>query len=83
MAIPTFVADLKIIQKQGDDPRTDDGLTTDEFKASFDKAGLEIQAYINEILVPAINAMEAASVVVGSEQPVVRPVLWFHTEGEG
>lgn len=48
--------DLNIIQKLDDAPNDVGGMTSAELKAAFDRAGLLIQAYINETLVPAIRA---------------------------
>lgn len=56
MAIQKFEDDLNIISKLGDNPGTDNGLTTPQFRAMFDKAGLLIQKFINEVILPAMNA---------------------------
>lgn len=56
MAIPEFRDDLNIIAELGDNPGTDNGLTTAQFRAMFDKAGLIIQKFINEVILPAMNA---------------------------
>ncbi len=56
MSIPTLTADLAVIQKLADLPNSTDGLTAQELKARFDRAGLEIQTWINESLVPALQA---------------------------
>ena len=56
MSIPTLTADLAVIQKLADLPNSTDGLTAQELKARFDRAGLEIQTWINETLVPALQA---------------------------
>lgn len=53
MAIQKFTEDLEIISKLGDNPGTDDNLTTDAFRAKFDEGPLKIQKYINEVLIPA------------------------------
>lgn len=81
MEIPRLEDDLAIISKQGDDP-SKDGLTTEEFKAEFDKAGLTIQTYLNETLVPAVEAMNASAVVMSETRPNIQPVLWLKLEGE-
>lgn len=57
MAIPQFQDDLNIISKLGDNPGTDNGLTTPEFRAKFDAAGLAIQKFINEHIIPAIRVL--------------------------
>lgn len=51
--------DLVIIQKLDDEPNDVGGMTSTELKATFDKAGLLIQKYINETLIPAILAEDA------------------------
>lgn len=56
MSIPKFLADLAIIQKLSDLPNSTEGLTAEELKARFDAAGLAIQKFINEQLVPKITA---------------------------
>lgn len=58
MGIPKFTDDLAIIQKLSDLPNSTEGLTADELKAQFDKAGLSIQKFINEQLVPSVKARE-------------------------
>lgn len=81
MEIPKLEKDLAFISKQGDDP-SKEGLTTDEFKAEFDKAGLEIQKYLNETIVPTMEAMNASAVVMSQTRPNIQPVLWLKLEGE-
>ena len=58
MAIPKFTEDLEIIQKLSDLPNSTDGLTAAELKARFDRAGLLLQKFINEQLVPNIVSRE-------------------------
>lgn len=48
--------DLAIIQKLDDEPNDVGGLTAAELKARFDQAGLTIQKYINQTLVPEVMA---------------------------
>lgn len=55
MAIPQFEENLDIIANIGDDPKSDNGLTTQEFKMEFDKAGNLIKNYINNVLLPNLN----------------------------
>lgn len=57
MAIQKFEDDLNIISKLGDNPGTDNGLTTPQFRAKFDEAGLAIQKFINEYIIPAIRVL--------------------------
>lgn len=56
MAIPYMTDDLEIIQALSDLPNSEDGLGAQELKAKFDAAGLAIQSYINERLIPALAA---------------------------
>lgn len=53
--IPEFTEDLNIISRLSDSPNTGDMLDAQELKAKFDKAGLSIQKFMNQILIPAIN----------------------------
>ena len=55
MAMERFDDDLNIIAGLGDDPKRDDGLSTQGFKSIFDKAGLLIQDFINNKLIPYIE----------------------------
>lgn len=55
MAIPKFLEDLNIIARLGDKPGTDDGLSSEGFKAKFDEGILKIQVYINNVLIPGIE----------------------------
>lgn len=53
--IEKLVQDLAVISKLSDYPGSQDGLSTEEFKAKFDEAALAIQEYLNEVIVPAIE----------------------------
>lgn len=55
MAIPKLLKDLAIVSKLGDNPGSDNGLSTSAFRATFDEAALLIQSYINNELLPALN----------------------------
>lgn len=55
MAIPKFEADLNIISKLADKPNDAEGLSPLALKEEFDRAGLLVKEYINEILVPQAN----------------------------
>lgn len=59
--IEKLTDDLAFIQKLGDNPNTDDGLSADELKAVFDKAPLRIQKFINEVVIPTLNKKVDAS----------------------
>lgn len=70
MAIPKFEDDLRIISKLGDNPGTDNGYTTQEFKEAFDKAPLLIQKFINEVLIPAANASSSPEEGLSMKGPI-------------
>lgn len=60
MAIEQFHEDVEVISKLGDLPNQDDGLTPAQLKAKFDQASIAIKNFINDVLVPVINELEAA-----------------------
>ena len=60
MALPAFETNLNIIQQLEDEPNDVGGLTAAELKAKFDEAGLTIQKWINETLLPAMIAANLA-----------------------
>ena len=66
MAIKQLTDDLNIIQKLDDEPNDVGGLTAQELKTAFDKAGNTIQKYINETLIPELET-------AGVEQAVLLP----------
>lgn len=78
MAIPKFLQDLAIISKLGDNPGSDNNLTTSGFRAKFDAAGLAIQEFINNILIPEIEIIKSP-VVISATQPSQTGILWFDT----
>lgn len=47
--------DLNYIQKLGDNPNSDDGLTADALKEWFDKAPGDIKDYLNNTFIPQIE----------------------------
>lgn len=55
MAIPKFEADLNIISKLVDEPNDEGGMSAQALKEEFDRAGLLVKEYINDILVPQAN----------------------------
>lgn len=69
MAFTHLTDDLAIISKLSDEPNDVDGLTGAELKAKFDEAGLTIQTYINETLIPEIAGAGAAESVGISPVP--------------
>ena len=56
MALDRLTEDMNFIGGLGDDPKRDDGLSTPQFKSFFDKAGLVIQNFINNKLIPQIES---------------------------
>lgn len=55
--------DIAFISKLDDEPNDVGGMTSAELKAEFDKAGLAIQRYLNEYLVPKIVEEDATNEV--------------------
>lgn len=55
MAIPKFTEDLNVIASLGDNPKRDNGLSSQQFKAKFDEAPLLLQEYINDVLIPIVE----------------------------
>lgn len=55
MALTKLTTNLNNIQALHDKPNTADGLTADQLKAKFDKAGNDIKTYINETLTEEID----------------------------
>lgn len=53
--IPQFTDDLGFISRLGDNPNTDDGLSSQALKEEFDKAPKVIQQFINNYVIPALN----------------------------
>ena len=58
--IPEFTDNMEIIQNLSDYPEQD-MLTTSQFKACFDKAGILIKTFLNRYVVPAINDYVAST----------------------
>lgn len=66
MALTTFNEDMEIISKLSTYPNDADGMTPEELKASFDRAGKLIQEYINNTLLTELGgATGAANLGVG------------------
>lgn len=55
LVIPGIDTDMDIIQKLDDEPNDVGGLTAQELKEEFDKAGNIVKDYINDTLLPAIS----------------------------
>jgi len=56
MALTKLTENLNNIQALHDKPNTADGLTADQLKAKFDKAGNDIKTYINDTLTEELDA---------------------------
>lgn len=62
MAFTTFDTDVENIQKLGDKPNDANGLSAYELKVLFDKAAVDLKAFINTIMLPEIfDAVDAAA----------------------
>lgn len=66
MAFDKLDADLDVVQKLDDEPNDEGGLTADELKAKFDESGNLVKTYINDTLLPALEA-EAARLTTVQE----------------
>ena len=64
MAIPLFNVDVENVSGLSDLPNSEDGLTSEQLKAVFDKAGVDIKAYLNGTLVPGVNGFLAKAFTV-------------------
>ena len=66
MALTTFNEDMEIISKLSTYPNDADGMTPEALKASFDRAGTLLKAYINNTLLTELGgASGAANLGVG------------------
>ena len=50
-----FTTNVNNIQGLSDEPNTIDGLTSQQLKEKFDKAGSDIKEYLNETLIPELE----------------------------
>ena len=57
MAITTSTDDLNIIAALDDEPNDVGGLSAAQLKAKFDEAVLDLQTYINTVLIPLLDAV--------------------------
>ena len=60
MALTPFNEDMDIISRQSTYPNDADGMTPEELKASYDRAGKLIQEYINNTLLQELGGASAA-----------------------
>ena len=62
MALSKLGADVENISALDDLPNDNDGLSATELKALFDKAGVDIKAFLNDVLIPELEvAIDAAA----------------------
>ena len=61
MALTTFDVDVENITALADQPNDDQGLSADELKQLFDKAGVDIKAFLNDTLIPELEDAIAAA----------------------
>ncbi len=57
MALSKFTEDMAIIQKLDDEPNDVGGLTSAELKERFDRGGTKLQEYLNNTLLPQLEAL--------------------------
>ena len=74
MEIPKFLDDLSIISKLGDNPGADNGLTAEGLKAKFDEGPLKLQAYLNDILLEALNSFFSSDGVTQDGLNMIGPI---------
>lgn len=55
MALTKFTKNVNNIQALSDRPNTIDGLSSDELKERYDRAGADIKEYLNDSLVPELD----------------------------
>lgn len=60
MSFNRFNEDMNIIVKLDDEPNDVGGMSAEAFKAEFDESGILIKDYINNVLLPALEASTAA-----------------------
>ena len=73
--LPLMSEDVEIIQKLGNFPNADDGLSAEEVKEKFDAGPKVIKNYINETLVPAVRDLQMNKVDGSELRAVVEGVL--------
>lgn len=78
MSIERLTKDMNIIAKLPDEPNDVGGLTADELKGKFDEGGVALKEFINESLLPALEALGVESAV----QCVDPTLLKYLTVGE-
>lgn len=67
MALTRLNNDMYIVSKLGDNPKVDNGLSTDQFRARFDEAGIIIQSFLNNILIPELEKTVVWETIVNEQ----------------
>ena len=62
MSLPQLSDNMQVIHALSDNPVTDDNLTVQQFKDKFDQAAVAIKNYLNNTLIPAIEAAIPSSI---------------------
>ena len=63
MSLAKFEKDMAIIQQMDDEPNDVGGLTAAELKTRFDEGGEALKAYLNETLLPALEALGVDAII--------------------
>ena len=70
MAIPLFEEDMEIISKLGTRPKEENGVSESQLKALFDRSGVLIKKFLNEVLIPQMNmTIDVQAVIDGILDP--------------
>ena len=56
MSLTKFEKDMDVVQKLDDEPNDVGGLTSAALKAKFDEGGEAVKEYLNDVLLPALDA---------------------------
>lgn len=64
MSLNKFVKDMAIVSKLDDEPNDVGGMTAAELKATFDEGGVALKDYINNTLVPYLEAVGVENAVL-------------------
>jgi parallel beta-helix repeat protein len=76
VAITKLITDVNNVQALADRPNSNDGLTANELKEVFDKAGADIKDYINNILTPEIDSNSGLNIGIVN-------VMSYGAKGDG
>ena len=73
--IANFTEDVALIQKLSDYPNAEQGLSADQLKELFDEAPTRIKNFINNVLVPAVQALQSGSITKEELQRVTKEYI--------